>query len=78
MDFLFWGGPGVSFLGYGSCMEPTPGPRGSSTMIYGRILENYMKNMPKICLKWAQNGPFELSAGLGSIGNEFAASISSR
>ena len=28
MDFLFWGGPGVSFLGCGSCMEPTPGPRG--------------------------------------------------
>ena len=34
MDFVFWGGPGVSFLGCGSCMEPTPGPRG----------KNYTKN----------------------------------
>ena len=31
MDLLFWGGPGVSLLGCGSCMEPTPGPRGSSS-----------------------------------------------
>ena len=29
------------------------------TMIYGKILENYMKNIGKIRRKWAHNGPFE-------------------
>ena len=28
-----------------------------------KILENYMKNTWKICQEWAQNRPFELSAG---------------
>ena len=35
----------------------------TTTMIYGKILEIDRKYMPKICPKWAHNGPFELSAG---------------
>ena len=48
-------GPRRSQVPHGAPMGPT--------MIYGKILENYMKNMGNIWPKWAHNGPFELSAG---------------
>ena len=44
MDFLFWGGPGVSFLGCGSCMEPTPGPGGALPYLTSNLTKKSLIN----------------------------------
>ena len=41
-------------------MRARPTTTTTNIMIYGKILENYMKNMGNIRQRWAHNGPFEL------------------
>ena len=44
MDFKLWGGPYFGVLGCGSCIEPTPGPRGENK---GNIKEKHPRILKK-------------------------------
>ena len=68
MDFKLWGGPYFGVLGCGSCMEPTPGPGGSSsTRKSRRIREKHPKfsKNPKIF----ENFPVAPGRSLGYPGS---------